>query len=59
MGFDTSDDAAIYKINEDIAIVTTADFITPPVDDPYRFGQVAAANAISDVYAMGAARSPV
>jgi len=53
VGFDTSDDAAIYKINEDIAIVTTADFITPPVDDPYRFGQVAAANAISDVYAMG------
>lgn len=53
MGFDTSDDAAIYKINDDTAIVTTADFITPPVDDPYRFGQIAAANAISDVYAMG------
>jgi len=53
VGFDTSDDAAIYKINDDTAIVTTADFITPPVDDPYRFGQIAAANAISDVYAMG------
>ena len=53
VGFDTSDDAAIYKISDDIAIVTTADFITPPVDDPYQFGQVAAANAISDVYAMG------
>lgn len=53
MGFDTSDDAAIYKLSDEIAIVTTADFITPPVDDPYRFGQIAAANAISDVYAMG------
>lgn len=53
MGFDTSDDAAIYKISDDMALVTTADFITPPVDDPYQYGQIAAANAISDVYAMG------
>ena len=53
MGFDTSDDAAVYKISEDTAIVTTADFITPPVDDPYQYGQIAAANAISDIYAMG------
>lgn len=53
MGFETSDDAAIYKLSDEIAIVTTADFITPPVDDPYQFGQIAAANAISDVYAMG------
>jgi len=53
VGFETSDDAGIYRLTDDIAIVTTADFITPPVDDPYRFGQIAAANAISDVYAMG------
>jgi len=53
VGFETSDDAGIYRLTDDIAIVTTADFITPPVNDPHRFGQIAAANAISDVYAMG------
>lgn len=53
VGFETSDDAAIYKITEDKALVTTADFITPPVDDPFLYGQIAAANALSDVYAMG------
>jgi selenide,water dikinase len=53
VGFETSDDAGVYRLTDDIAIVTTADFITPPVNDPYRFGQIAAANAISDVYAMG------
>ncbi len=53
MGFNTSDDAGVYKISDDTAIVTTADFITPPVEDPYIYGQIAAANAISDVYAMG------
>jgi selenide,water dikinase len=53
VGFDTSDDAGVYRINDEQAIVVTADFITPPVDDPFRFGQVAAANALSDVYAMG------
>lgn len=53
MGFDTSDDAGVYRINAEQAIVVTADFITPPVDDPFRFGQVAAANALSDIYAMG------
>jgi len=53
VGFDTSDDAGIYRLNDEIAIITTADFITPPVNDPYQFGQIAAANAISDVYAMG------
>ncbi len=53
MGFDTSDDAAVYRLNEDTAIITTADFITPPLDDPFLFGQIAAANSISDVYAMG------
>ena len=53
MGYDTSDDAGIYKLSDDLALVTTADFITPPVNDPYIYGQIAAANAISDVYAMG------
>jgi len=54
VGTETSDDAAVYKLTEDIAIVQTIDFFTPVVDDPYTFGQIAAANALSDVYAMGA-----
>lgn len=53
VGLDTSDDAGVYQINEELAIVQTLDFFTPIVDDPYDFGQVAAANAVSDVYAMG------
>ena len=53
MGFHTSDDAGIYKLSDDMAIVVTADYITPPVDDGFVFGKIAAANAISDVYAMG------
>lgn len=53
MGFDTSDDAGVYRLTDDIAIVTTADFITPPVNDPFVYGQIAAANSLSDVYAMG------
>jgi selenide,water dikinase len=53
VGFDQSDDAGVYRLTQDLAIVTTADFITPPVDDPFLFGQIAAANALSDVYAMG------
>ena len=53
VGFETNDDAAVYRLNEEMAVVVTADFITPPVNDPYLFGQIAAANAISDVYAMG------
>jgi selenide,water dikinase len=53
IGFDTSDDAGVYKLTDEIAIITTADFITPPVNDPFLYGQIAAANAISDVYAMG------
>ena len=53
VGFETSDDAGVYRLNAEQAVVTTADFITPPVDDPFLFGQVAAANALSDVYAMG------
>lgn len=50
----TSDDAAVYRINDETAIVQTVDFFTPVVDDPYYFGAIAAANAMSDVYAMGA-----
>ena len=53
VGFETSDDAAVYRIAPDTAIISTADFITPPVDDPVWFGRIAAANALSDVYAMG------
>ncbi len=53
VGFETSDDAGVYQLNDTQAIVTTADFITPPTDDPRIFGQIAAANALSDVYAMG------
>ncbi len=53
VGFATSDDAAVYKITEEIALVQTLDFITPLVDDPFTFGQIAAANSLSDVYAMG------
>jgi selenide,water dikinase len=55
VGFDTSDDAGVYLIDDERAIVSTADFITPVVDDPRTFGRVAAANSISDVYAMGGA----
>ncbi|CCQ93346.1 Selenide, water dikinase [[Clostridium] ultunense Esp] len=50
---DTADDAGIYKLSDDLALVQTVDFFTPIVDDPYMYGQIAAANALSDVYAMG------
>ena len=53
VGYDTSDDACVYKITDEIAAIHTVDFFTPIVDDPYLFGQIAAANALSDVYAMG------
>lgn len=53
LDFDTSDDAAIYKVSDDVAAVLTLDFFTPVVDDPYTFGCIAAANALSDVFAMG------
>ena len=53
VGYDTSDDASVYQLSEDLALVQTVDFFPPIVDDPYLFGQIAAANAISDVYAMG------
>lgn len=53
VGIETSDDAAVYKINEDTALIQTLDFFTPVVDDPYTYGQIAACNSLSDVYAMG------
>ncbi len=53
VGYDSKDDAAVYRISEDLAIVQTLDFFPPMVDDPYLFGQIAATNALSDVYAMG------
>lgn len=53
VGFDTSDDAGVYKLSETCALVQTVDFFTPIVDDPYTYGAIAAANALSDVYAMG------
>jgi selenide,water dikinase len=53
VGFDTSDDAGVYRIGADIALVQTVDFFTPMVDDPFTYGQIAATNALSDVYAMG------
>ena len=54
VGFATSDDAGVYKLRADLAIVQTVDFFTPIVDDPFAFGRIAACNALSDVYAMGA-----
>ena len=53
VGFDKADDAGVYKISDQLALVQTVDFFTPIVDDPYTFGQIAAVNALSDVYAMG------
>jgi selenide,water dikinase len=53
VGFETLDDAAVYRLSSEIAVISTVDFITPPVEDPYWFGQIAAANSLSDVYAMG------
>lgn len=53
VGFDKSDDASVYRVSDDLALVQTVDFFPPIADDPYLFGQIAAANALSDVYAMG------
>ena len=53
VGSDTADDAAVYRLSDSLALVSTADFFTPIVDDPYDFGRIAATNALSDVYAMG------
>src|SRR3954452_11553514 len=53
VGSDTADDAGVYRLSDDLALVQTVDFFTPIVDDPYAFGRIAATNALSDVYAMG------
>jgi len=53
VGLDTNDDAGVYRINDEMALIQTLDFFTPVVDDPYIYGQIAAANSLSDVYAMG------
>lgn len=53
VGIETSDDAAVYRLTDDLAVIQTLDFFPPMVDDPYLFGQIAAANALSDIYAMG------
>src|SRR5262247_2601010 len=53
VGTETADDAAVYRLNDEQALIATTDFFTPIVDDPYDFGRIAATNAISDVYAMG------
>lgn len=53
VGLETGDDGAVYKLTEDLAIIQTVDFFTPIVDDPYTFGRIAAANSLSDIYAMG------
>ncbi len=54
VGYDSSDDAAVYRVSDELAVVQTLDFFPPMVEDPYIFGQIAAANALSDIYAMGA-----
>lgn len=53
IGFDSKDDAAVYQLTDDVAVVQTLDFFPPMVDDPYTFGKIAATNALSDVWAMG------
>jgi len=53
VGLEVSDDAAVYKINDELAVLQTLDFFPPVVDDPYDYGAIAAANAMSDIYAMG------
>ncbi len=53
VGYETADDAAVYRLSDEIAVISTTDFITPPVDDPWWFGQIGAANALSDVWSMG------
>ncbi len=53
VGFEKCDDAAVYRVSDEIAVISTVDFITPPVDDPIWFGRIAAANSLSDIYAMG------
>src|SRR5947208_1402328 len=55
VGFDTADDAGVYQLTPELALVQTVDFFTPVVDDPFTFGAIAAANSLSDIYAMGGA----
>src|SRR5579884_4558231 len=55
VGNNIADDAAVYRLSDDLALVQTVDFFTPIVDDPYEFGRIAAANSLSDIYAMGGA----
>ncbi len=57
VGFDLADDAGVYRLRDDLALVHTVDFFTPIVDHPYDWGRIAATNALSDMYAMGAHRS--
>ena len=54
VGYENADDAGVYQLGDDLALVQTVDFFSPIVDDPFEFGQIAAANALSDIYAMGA-----
>ena len=54
VGLNTGDDSGVYRLTDELALVQTVDFITPVVDDPFTFGQIAAANALSDLYAVGA-----
>ena len=58
VGISTGDDAGVFRLSDDLAIVSTVDFFTPVVDDPFTYGQISAANALSDVYAMGGGRAP-
>jgi len=58
VGFETSDDAGVVRVREDLALIQTVDFFTPIVNDPRDFGRIAAANALSDVYAMGGRSRP-
>ncbi len=53
IGYDSKDDAAVYRVSDEVAVVQTLDFFLPMLDDPYLFGQIAATNALSDIYAMG------
>src|SRR5690625_4069108 len=53
VGIDSADDGGVYQLTDDLALIQSVDFFTPIVDDPYMFGQIAAANALSDIYAMG------
>ena len=53
MGYDTADDAAVYELSPDMALIQTVDIFPPAVDDPYEYGLIAAANSLSDVWAMG------